>query len=165
MTADEMPEPYRILFLCTGNTCRSPLAEVIARRDLAARGWSHVEVRSAGIGAADGSPASGGALGAAARHGLDLSRHEAHRLTGESVDWADLILTMSPHHLQVARAMGGAEKAAMITELAAAQDPVGVPESVVDPFGGSDSEYEATFELLERLVDRVLDRVGGVVAP
>lgn len=165
MTADNKPQPFRILFLCTGNTCRSPLAEVITRRALAARGWTNVEARSAGISATDGSSASAGAQDAAARHGLDLSGHEAQHLTPEAVDWADLILAMSPHHLQVARALGAAEKAGLITDLAAAQDPEGVPESVVDPFGGSDREYEATFVLLERLVDRVLDRVAQVVAP
>lgn len=165
MTADQKPEPFRILFLCTGNTCRSPLAQVIAQRALTTRGWTQVEVRSAGIGAADGSPASAGAQDAAARHGLDLSTHTAQHLTAESVDWADLVLAMAPHHLQVARAMGAADKAALITEVAAAEDPEGIPESVVDPFGGSDREYEATYELLERLVDRVLERVGRVVAP
>lgn len=165
MTSDTRPEPFRILFLCTGNTCRSPLAEVIARRDLAARGWAHVDIRSAGIAAAPGSPASAGAVHAAALHGLDLSGHEAHQLTEETVSWADLILAMSPRHVQAARALGGADTAALITDIAARENPDGVPEAVTDPFGGSEREYEATFELLERLVDRVLDRVGRVVAP
>jgi protein-tyrosine-phosphatase len=165
MTSDTRPEPFRILFLCTGNTCRSPLAEVIAQRDLAARGWAHVEIRSAGIAAAHGSPASEGALLAAARHGLDLSGHEAHQLTEETVSWADLILAMSPRHVHAARTLGGEDSAVLITDFAAAQNPDGVPEAVTDPFGGSEREYEATFELLERLVDRSLDHVGRVVAP
>ena len=54
--------PLRVLFVCTGNTCRSPMAEVIARRGVRDRGWEHVEVGSAGVAAFDGAPASGGAI-------------------------------------------------------------------------------------------------------
>ena len=75
-------ESFRLLFVCTGNTCRSPLAAAIARSELAALGWTCVEVRSAGTSALDGLPASEGSLGAAERHGLgdrerafDLARH------------------------------------------------------------------------------------------
>ena len=76
------------------------MAEVIARRHMAERGWTHLEVRSAGVGAWDGSPASGGALRAAAAMGLDLSGHRSTFMSSELVDSSDLILTMSASHLQ-----------------------------------------------------------------
>ena len=56
---DPSDGPFRLLFVCTGNTCRSPMAEVIARRRVAELGWDRVDVRSAGVAAFDGSPASG----------------------------------------------------------------------------------------------------------
>ena len=158
-------EPFRLLFLCTGNTCRSPLAEVIARRELERLGWSGVEVSSAGVAAGAGEPASGGALRAAARHGLALEAHEARLLTSEIVDAADLVLAMSPGHLPRAAHLGGDAKAVLLTEFAAGQDPVGIPESVLDPFGGPDEVYEATYQLLERLVVRALQRLAPIVAP
>ncbi len=154
-------EPFRILFVCTGNTCRSPMAEAIARRDARARGWHHVEVRSAGTGAVPGAPSSEGAQGAAARHGLDLDAHRSSPLTADELAWADLVLTMSPSHLFRVVELGGGDRAFLLTAFAAAD----VPASVPDPFGGSDEEYEAIFILLERLVEGALDRLEPFVAP
>jgi protein-tyrosine phosphatase len=166
MDADQAPaEPFRLLFVCSGNTCRSPMAEAIARRNVGQRGWRHVEVRSAGTGALTGSPPSAGARAAAARHGLDLDAHRASPLTGDSLAWADLVLTMSPSHLLRVVELGGGDKASLLTAFAAGDDPEGVPEAVTDPFGGSDDEYEATFTLLERLIERALHRLEPIVAP
>jgi len=157
-------EPFRLLFVCTGNTCRSPLAEVIARQALTDRGWGHVEVRSAGVAAVDGGRASEGAERAALRHGLDLSSHRSAALTPERLAWADLILVISPGHLARVADAGAAGKAALLAGFAAGGDPTGTA-AVPDPFGGSDAQYEATFTLLEELVGRSLDRLAPLVAP
>ncbi len=158
-------EPFRLLFVCTGNTCRSPMAEVLARRTLGTLGWDHVEVRSAGTGAAAGVPASEGAMRAAERNGLDLSEHRSTPLTDDVVQWADLVLAMSANHLLRVVALGYGDKAALLTSFAAGEGPQGVPESVRDPFGGSDEEYEETFRLLERLVEQALRRLEPILAP
>src|SRR5690606_14203652 len=71
------PTTYNLLFVCTGNTCRSPLAEAVARREIARRGWHNVAVRSAGVAAEPGSPATEEAVIAAAELGLDLSQHRS----------------------------------------------------------------------------------------
>lgn len=155
--------PRRILFVCTGNTCRSPTAEAIARRELEARGWDEVEVRSAGTAAYPGSPASGGAVRAAEVHGLDLSGHRSTPVDAEVVAWADLILAMSPSHLFRISDAGGGERATLLTSFAAGDDPEGVPESVPDPFGGANEEYEAMFRLMEMLVERALNRLEPTV--
>ena len=63
---------YNVLFVCTGNTCRSPMAEALARREVRERRWSHVAVRSAGISAHPGGAASEGALQAARERGLKV---------------------------------------------------------------------------------------------
>lgn len=164
---DPQPEPFRILLVCTGNTCRSPMGEALLRRALEARGWSHVEVRSAGVGAAPGARASAEAVRVAERHGLDLSDHRSTPLEGELMDWADLILTMSPSHLAAVTWAGGGEKSAVITAFAAGGegDPEAVARGVVDPFGGDESVYQDTFRELEGLLERVLDRLGPVLDP
>jgi protein-tyrosine-phosphatase len=154
-------EPYRVLFVCTGNTCRSPLAAAIARRELHRRGWSQVEVASAGVAAARGSGASEGAVRAAERHGLDLSAHLSTPLDGSLVEGADLILVMSPSHVWGVERLGGGEKTALLAEFSGE----GPGASVQDPFGGDEAEYEITLRQLERLVAASLDRLEPLVQP
>ncbi len=101
---------FNLLFLCTGNTCRSPLAEAIARDAVAARGWRHVRVQSAGVSAAPGCAASPEGVAVAARAGIDLSGHRSQPLTPGLAQWADLILAMSPSHLAVVDRVGAGEK-------------------------------------------------------
>lgn len=157
-------EPFRLLYVCTGNTCRSPLAEAITRRELERRRWSHVEVRSAGTGAAAGQPASAGSERAARRHGLGLEGHRTRPLDADVIAWADVVLVMSPAHLLRAVGLGAGEKAALLTSFAADDAEEG-GEGVPDPFGGADEEYEAAYRLLERLVDRTLDRLAPILSP
>ncbi len=158
-------EPFRILFVCTGNTCRSPMSEALARAELARRGWWHVEVESAGASAVPGLPASGGALRVAARHGLDLSAHRGQGLSRELVERADLVLAMSPHHLAAVRARGGEGKSALIADFAEGREGEEGGRSVADPFGGGDEVYEATFRELRDLVGRALDRLASILDP
>src|SRR2546426_10509174 len=86
-----------VLFVCTGNICRSPLAASLLERALKERGLE-VAVSSAGTGAWDGTPASEGAYLVGLEQGLDLSGHRARLLTRDLVEQSDLILTMARHH-------------------------------------------------------------------
>ena len=75
----------RILFVCTGNTCRSALAEAVARRIIVERALSDVDVQSAGTSAWDGAPASDGALLVGMERNLDLSMHRAQTLSRDLI--------------------------------------------------------------------------------
>lgn len=158
-------EPFHLLFVCTGNTCRSPMAEVIARHRIEQLGWSQVQVGSAGVGAWDGSPASGGAVRAAQRSSLDLSVHASTYLTPEIVESADLILTMSASHLMRAVELGGGERAEMLTGFAAGDDGPDGATGIPDPIGGTDEEYSATFEVLDDLIEQALLRLESTMKP
>ena len=146
----------RILFVCTGNTCRSAIAESIARKIVIERGLPDVELQSGGTSAWDGAPASDGALLVGMERGLDLSTHRAQTLTRELVRDADLVLAMGPHHLERIEALGGAGRAYLITDFAsrgASARPVN------DPIGGELDIYRATVDELEQEVRRVFDRI------
>lgn len=160
-------EPFRLLFVCTGNTCRSPMAEVIARERIRDLGWKQIEVASAGIMAANGSPASRGSVIAAAASGLDLTDHQSTFVTQEVVDRADLILTMSDGHLPRVFELGGEDRVAVITDFAAGvgADLDAAAAGVPDPIGGPDIEYLATFQVLETLIEKSLARIEPVLSP
>ena len=147
----------RILFVCTGNTCRSPLAEVIARREVATRGWTDVQVSSAGTNAWPDAPASDGSLLVALEHDMDLSTHRARVLSPSIVASSDVILTMGPHHREQAESMGGAEKSWLLTAYANPQQP----RAISDPFGGDLEVYRDTYNDLVREIGSVMDRLAS----
>ena len=87
----------RILLVCTGNTCRSPMAEALFRSMAQAENVD-VEVRSAGVYAVDGMPMSENAAQVLREKGVDPGSFRSSQLTGEMVQWADTILTMTSRH-------------------------------------------------------------------
>ena len=142
-----------VLFVCTGNICRSPLAASLLERALKDRGLE-VAVSSAGTGAWDGAPASEGAYLVGLERGLDLSGHRARLLTRELVEEADLILTMARHHRARVDELGGEGKVFVLGEYAGKGG-----DEVSDPFGGDLDVYRDTFAELEALIAAVVERL------
>ena len=108
------------MFLCTGNICRSPMAEGLLRRALDDRGIGGVEVSSTGTWGLDGSPATEYAAAAARSSGVDIARHRARSFTERLAEDADLIIAMTSVHLREGDEMapGSAARTRLLKELA-----------------------------------------------
>lgn len=146
-----------ILLVCTGNSCRSPLAEVMLRDRLDEHPTlGDLRVGSAGTAAWEGSPASEGSYLVALERGLDLSAHRARQLGSALLAEADLVLTMSRSHAVDVIALGGSGKVFTLVEFA--REVTGPPD-VADPIGGDLAQYRRTAEMLDGLLAKVVARL------
>ena len=149
-------------FVCTGNICRSPMAEVIVRQKLIDAGLAdHVRVTSSGIGGWHvGNPADSRALAELSAAGYDGSSHRAQQFSGQQMD-ADLIVALATRHVSELVAQGVPEEK---VRLLRSFDPA-APEnaSVEDPYYGGPEGFTVTREQIEAAADGILDWVRSQV--
>lgn len=165
--------PYRVMTVCTGNICRSPMAEVVLRARLEEAGLADlVEVDSSGTSDEEhGRPIDPRAQRVLAAHGYEVPRHRARRVDPVDLVARDLVLPMTSAHASTLRRLARGDVALerrirMFRSFDPAA-PTGGPEhelDVDDPWYGDESGFETTLAEVEAAVDGVVAHVRAALA-
>jgi protein-tyrosine-phosphatase len=138
----------RVLFVCTGNICRSPFAEVVAR---ALNDRTGIEFASAGTIAIDGNHATPTGVAVAAQLGIDMQRHRATQLTAEVLAGSDIVYAMEQGHVASVLELDPGARVDLLR-------PDG--EAIRDPYGGDRIEYRECYSVIRDAIER-RGPVGG----
>ena len=136
-----------IYFVCTGNTCRSPMAEAILKN----KKLPNVNVKSAGIYALEGGEMSENARAVLREENIQ-HHHVSTQINAQDIEWADLVLTMTIAHKEMVQRTFAEAKAKTYT-LKEYVTPYS-SQDVFDPFGGDLHMYKQTFQELKRLIEQ-----------
>lgn len=139
-----------VVFVCTGNTCRSPMAEGIFRSLLKERNITDVQCTSCGLAAFAGSPASDHAIEAAKRFGADISSHRSRPFSRYLLDEGDLFVCMTNSHLKALSDHVPSDKLMLLSD-------GGIP----DPYMGSLEDYLSCAEKIYKAVLDLIEKTGA----
>ncbi len=139
----------KIMFICSGNTCRSPLAEGLFKKYLKENNITDIEVGSAGVSAFPGDSVSINSILVAGSRGVDISSHRAKNINPEHILTTDLFFCMSDSHKQVLLRHCDENKIIVL--------------NVPDPFGRPIENYEECAKQLENQFPQILEKIQGTI--
>jgi protein-tyrosine phosphatase len=145
-----------VLFVCTGNTCRSPMAEHLLRKMAADEGLTRVAVQSAGVSPATGLRFPTEAAAVLAEENVRDARHRPQGLSDALIDWAQLILAMEPVHHDIVLARF--PRAAGKTHVLKSHAGLGGAPGIADPYGGSEEDYRRALSEIKPALQALVNK-------
>lgn len=153
-----------IVFLCTGDTCRGPMAQGYMKKKLEEKGITHIEVRTAGVMTVSGLVPTPEARQVMEKEGIDIMKHRSAPLTRELVKRSDVVLGMTPFHVQFAKRLDdeAKDRTYLLKEFAKSDMK---NYQVTDPMGATLEVYKRVYREIKLAVDRLMEHEFVLTPP
>jgi len=155
---------FNILFVCSGNSCRTPMAEGLMKSKISVRFKSAVQVQSAGTLGINGNPATDFAIITASKLGANIPQHRSQGVTDKLVKEPDLIVAMASEHKDFLHKHYPEIRENVFLLRSFARDPEEkVNQDIADPIGGPLDQYRQCGELINSELQRILPRLNQLI--